>query len=47
MNLPHPISRWEAPTPQDVGPTVEDFLVQLGNPPFFGFQAWMPRAREP
>ena len=38
MNLPHPISRWEAPTPQDVGPTVEDFLVQLGEPTFL----WLP-----
>jgi Succinylglutamate desuccinylase / Aspartoacylase family len=38
MTLVRPIPRWEAPTPQDVGPTVEDFLVKLGEPTFL----WLP-----
>jgi len=38
MNLARSIPRWEAPTPQDVGPTVEDFLVKLGEPSFL----WLP-----
>ncbi len=38
MNLAHSIPRWEAPTPQDVGPTVKDFLVKLGEPTFL----WLP-----
>ncbi len=38
MNLGHSIPRWEAPTPQDVGPTVKDFLVKLGEPTFL----WLP-----
>ena len=38
MNLARPIPRWEAPTPQDVGPTVEDFLMKLGEPTFL----WLP-----
>jgi hypothetical protein len=38
MNLTRPIPRWEAPTPQDVGPTVEDFLVKLSEPTFL----WLP-----
>ena len=38
MNLVHPIPRWEAPTPQDVGTTVEDFLMKLGEPTFL----WIP-----
>jgi len=32
------IPRWEAPTPQDVGATVEEFLVKLGEPTFL----WLP-----
>lgn len=38
MNLTRPIPRWEAPTPQDVGQTVEDFLVKLAEPTFL----WLP-----
>jgi len=38
MSLARPIPRWEAPTPQDVGTTVEDFLVKLGEPTFL----WLP-----
>ena len=38
MNLPHPIPWWEAPAPQDVGLTAEDFLVKLGEPTFL----WLP-----
>lgn len=38
MNLGHSIPKWEAPTPQDVGPTAEDFLVKLGEPTFL----WLP-----
>ncbi len=38
MKLAHSIPRWEAPTPQDVGSTVEDFLVKLGEPSFL----WLP-----
>ncbi|MDH5576201.1 MAG: succinylglutamate desuccinylase/aspartoacylase family protein [Nitrospirota bacterium] len=32
------IPRWEAPTPEEVGSTVEDFLVKLGEPTFL----WLP-----
>lgn len=38
MNLARSIPRWEAPTPQDVGQTVEDFLVKLAEPTFL----WLP-----
>ena len=39
MNLlNNPIPRWEAPSPQDVGSTVEDFLMKVGNPIFL----WLP-----
>jgi len=38
MNRTCPIPRWEAPTRQDVGPTVEEFLRKLGGPTFL----WLP-----
>ena len=38
MKFTHSIPRWEAPTPQDVGSTVEDFLRKLGGPIFL----WLP-----
>jgi len=38
MTLTRPIPRWEAPAPQDVGKTVEDFLVKMGEPTFL----WLP-----
>jgi succinylglutamate desuccinylase/aspartoacylase family protein len=38
MKFERSIPRWEAPTSQDVGPTVEDFLRKLGGPTFL----WLP-----
>ena len=38
MNFMGPIPRWEAPTRNDVGPTVEEFLRKLGGPTFL----WLP-----
>lgn len=38
MNLTRSIPWWEAPTPQDVGQTVEDFLMKLGGSTFL----WLP-----
>ncbi len=38
MNNTVPIPRWEAPTPQDVGSTVAEFLQKLGGPTFL----WLP-----
>ena len=38
MNHTCPIPRWESPTRQEVGPTVEEFLRKLGGPTFL----WLP-----
>ncbi|MDH5426702.1 MAG: succinylglutamate desuccinylase/aspartoacylase family protein [Nitrospirota bacterium] len=38
MNHTGHIQRWDAPTPQDVGTTVEEFLRKLGGPTFL----WLP-----
>ena len=37
MNHKCPIPRWEAPTPEEVGQTVEEFLQKLGGPTFLWF----------
>lgn len=38
MKLAGPITRWEAPTPEEAGSTVEDFLKKLNGPAFL----WLP-----
>ena len=38
MTHTHSIPRWDAPTRQDVSPTVEEFLRKLGGPTFL----WLP-----